>query len=117
MQRLIGLVICLLLAACVLCAAGTAVAYGAVRGDADGDGRVTSLDVTVIQRVTAGVLTDDDGMIASRGDVTGEGLSVVDATAIQYYLAGFKDDYHIGENTGSTFPIVFPTDDNQLPVL
>ena len=117
MQRLIGLVICLMLAACVLCAAGTAAAYGAVRGDADGDGKVTSLDVTVIQRVITGELTDDDGMIASRGDVTGDGLSLLDATAIQHYLAGFNNDYHIGENTGSTFPFVFPTEDNQLPVL
>lgn len=65
------------------------------RGDADGDGKVTVLDATTIQKVLASVMTDTDGMIAYRGDVTGDRLDITDATAIQKHLAGFVNTYQI----------------------
>lgn len=85
-------------------------------GDADGDGTVTSIDVTTAQRVIAGILHDDDGSISRRADVTGDGLSLPDVTAIQRYLAGLTDRYHIGETVGNDPPLL-PTEDNQLPVV
>ena len=85
-------------------------------GDADGDGEISSIDVTTAQRVIAKIFSDDDGSIAIRADVTGGGLSQPDVTAIQRYLAGLADGYQIGKMTGDDFPI-FPTEDNQLPIV
>ncbi len=68
-----------------------------VIGDADGDGYVTILDVTLIQRVLAEFDPDDDGAIARRCDVDGSGLGVSDVTAIQRKIAQFDDPCHIGE--------------------
>lgn len=113
MRLLICLFLCLLLAVGFWLTASAAFS-GALRGDADGDGRISSLDVTVIQRVLTDVCTDDTGDIAKRGDVNEDGLSLPDASAIQRYLAGFRNDYHIGERIS---PITFPTEDNQLPIL
>lgn len=68
-----------------------------VRGDADGDGTVTVLDATIIQRLLAALIDDPDGMIARRGDVNGDGADIMDATRIQRWLARFSDSYGIGE--------------------
>ena len=67
------------------------------RGDADGDGSISVLDATKIQKVLASLEKDTDGMISYRGDVTGDGLDILDATAIQKYLAGIELPYHINE--------------------
>ena len=66
-------------------------------GDADGDGTVSILDATKIQRLLASLIGDDDGMIALRGDVNGGGLDILDATAIQRFLAGYENIHGIGE--------------------
>ncbi|MBQ3330199.1 MAG: hypothetical protein IJG87_03375 [Ruminococcus sp.] len=85
-----------------------------LRGDADGDGEISSLDVTVVQRVVAGIITDSDGSITERGAVTGgDSLTLPDATQIQRYLAGLTN-CNVGEPASD---IVFPTEDNQLPIL
>ena len=68
-----------------------------LRGDADGDGRITVMDVTLVQRVTAEFEPDEDGSIAKRGDVNGGGLSIDDATCIQRYLAEYESSADIGE--------------------
>ncbi len=68
-----------------------------VIGDADGDGYVTILDVTVIQRVLAEFESDEGGAITRHCDVDGSGMSVFDVTAIQRELAQFNDKYNIGE--------------------
>ena len=61
-------------------------------GDADGDGAVTIIDATRIQRVLADLEPDEDGMSALRGhvcfDLDGE-LSILDATRIQRWLADY----------------------------
>ena len=67
-----------------------------MRGDADGDGYITVLDATKIQRVIAVLDTDDDGMVSLRSAVTGDSLNIMDATAIQRVLAGFSNTYGIG---------------------
>lgn len=111
---LIGVIITIVILSAVCLSAG-AQAY--LRGDADGDGEITSVDATVVQRVVAGLISDEDGSIAERACVTEKSLSVEDATRIQMFLANFDNRYHIGENVGATETIAFPTEDNQLPIL
>lgn len=66
-------------------------------GDADGDGKITIDDATMIQRVLA-KLTPDDGTISRRCDADGKGLNISDATDIQRVLAGYDNVYNIGES-------------------
>lgn len=114
--------VCVMMTAAVclsLCLSAACLSYIYIRGDADGDGDITSIDVTVAQRVIVGIVTDPDGAIARRSDVTGDGLALPDATAIQRYLAGFTDPYQIGQpaSENPTVNPAFPTEENQLPVL
>ena len=67
------------------------------RGDADGDGTVTIMDATKIQRLIAELEEDDASGIRLRGDVDGSGLDILDATAIQRYLADMGNPYGIDE--------------------
>ena len=73
-------------------------------GDADGDGVITVADATAIQRLFAHLAVDDEGLIALRGNVTGEPLNITDATIIQRYLAQLDiAPYTVGETvTGYT---------------
>lgn len=71
-------------------------------GDADGDGYVTAMDVTLLQRVLSKQKKDDDGGIALRGNVDNDGLlTAIDITLIQRFLADMKPPYPIGEQVGS----------------
>lgn len=79
-----------------------------IKGDTDCDGEVNIIDATKIQRVIAEIISDDDGSIHRYGDIDGDGLSIMDATLIQYYLARCRNTYHIGE--------VFEYDDPVKPV-
>ena len=56
-------------------------------GDSDGDGIVTIVDATLIQRVLVELEYDADGMITLRADSVGDGLDILDATRIQRFLA------------------------------
>ena len=69
----------------------------ALLGDADGDGAVTILDATTIQRVLAALpVTEKYNEAAAK--VTGEeALTILDATNIQRWLAALDVDYAIGE--------------------
>lgn len=67
-------------------------------GDADGDGKITILDATMVQRVLAALTRDTDGMIKLRGDVDKNGLTILDATSIQRYLAEYQDKHRIGSD-------------------
>lgn len=78
---------------------GTAIASHAAvykMGDTDRDGEVTITDATVIQRVLAEMIEDTDGHILKYGDINGNGLSIMDVTHIQRYLAQMDDGYPIG---------------------
>ena len=91
---LIGLaLICLL--ATIGMAFPVSAASGYIRGDADGDGHVTIMDATVIQRRLAEIPTPSFDERAA--DVDGDGLNITDATQIQRYLAEFDNIYHINE--------------------
>lgn len=65
-------------------------------GDATGDGLVTILDATAIQRFLAG-LSVPANFDESAADVDGSGTDILDATYIQRYLAGFQNPHRIGE--------------------
>ena len=67
-------------------------------GDADGDGAITIMDATKIQRVIAELVDDADGLIALRGDCDGMGLDIMDATKIQRHIA----DLYVAEPVGTT---------------
>ena len=58
-------------------------------GDADGDGEISIMDATKIQKVLASIESDTDGKVAIRGKVTldEEEMSIIDVTFIQKYLA------------------------------
>ena len=73
------------------------VEYTFVLGDADGDGWVTIVDATVIQRVLVELHDDPDGMISLRGSSDGKTLNIMHATKIQRYLADFVIAEPIGE--------------------
>ena len=83
-----------------------------IRGDADGDGYVEIYDVTLIQRVIAGIQPDPDGMITRRGDVNKNGLDVNDAKNIQKYLAQFNNVLGIGKTVtdGDEYELPFISD-------
>ena len=78
---------------------------GYIRGDADGDGEVTIIDATAVQRKLADLPVLS--MNEKAADVDGDGLSILDATYIQRFLADFENNYRIGE----------PVDDNTEPTL
>lgn len=65
-------------------------------GDTDKDGDVNIADATVIQRVLLEMIEDTDGHILRYGDIEGNGLSIMDVTLIQRYLAQMDDGYPIG---------------------
>ena len=66
-------------------------------GDADGDGEVTSVDVTFIQRYLAH-LDVPEGFNEAAADVDGDGeITSVDVTFIQRYLAFIEVPYPINE--------------------
>ena len=66
-----------------------------LKGDADGNGEVTILDATVVQRKLADLTVNDPEGVAIRGAVTTGTLGILDATAIQRFIAGFENVYGI----------------------
>ena len=67
-------------------------------GDADGDGKITVMDVTAIQRYLSMLDPYMDETTLMQGDVDRNGrLDVFDATYILRYLAGMETDYPIGQ--------------------
>ena len=66
-----------------------------VYGDADGDGDVTILDVTYIQRSIAGVPMSKT-INTLNADVDGDGdISIIDATLIQRFMVGLIDKFPV----------------------
>ncbi|MBQ3416838.1 MAG: dockerin type I repeat-containing protein [Ruminococcus sp.] len=78
-------VVSLLLCMSVFFASAKTITY--IKGDADGDGTISVLDATTIQKTLASLIMDTDGMITIRGEVGGDTLDITDATYIQKYLA------------------------------
>lgn len=91
-----------LLLAVILCLTGIAVSASEVGtqsiiwGDADGDGELSILDATCIQRYLASLVKDDQ-IDKEAADITGDGIDILDATMIQRYLANFDVEYPIDQ--------------------
>ncbi|MBU5462533.1 CotH kinase family protein [Lachnoclostridium sp. MSJ-17] len=66
-----------------------------ILGDCDGNKTIDVEDVTLLQKYLAETETDPE--IALRGAVTGEKLSISDATEIQKYIAGIKTTAKTGQ--------------------
>ncbi len=90
-------------------------------GDADGDGEVTVIDVTVIQRHLVGSLTLSDAQLKV-ADIFGDGVDITDATLIQRWLVGMTAGYPIGEpmeqdnDANDTLVVVFSRTGNTKPL-
>ena len=70
---------------------------GILLGDVDGDGEVTILDATYIQRKLAD-LPNKSAFVTEASDADGDGeFSILDATEIQRYLAGLLSNDNIGK--------------------
>ena len=67
-----------------------------ILGDADGDGLVSIMDATAIQKLKAGFNYENADKMSLRGTITGTELNILDATAIQRKLADYADSYGIG---------------------
>ena len=68
-------------------------------GDADGDGQITSLDVTWLLRYASQIETPyTEEQLLSSCDIDCNGrIEIFDATCIQRYLASLRTDYPVGE--------------------
>lgn len=68
-----------------------------ILGDSDGDGSVTVIDATKIQKLRASIITENEiNLIAA--DADGDGVvSVIDATCIQKHLASLRSPDGIGK--------------------
>ena len=71
---------------------------GAKLGDADGDGEITPVDATLVQRFDANMKISVDEAALMCADVDGSGtLDVVDSTLTQRYLANIAIPYPVGQ--------------------
>ena len=67
-------------------------------GDANGDDTISIIDATLLQRLLGDVIEDPDGKMSVRGDVSGDGIDIMDVTDIQRYFAQLRvNDSHVGE--------------------
>ena len=68
-----------------------------VLGDANGDGEITLMDATVIQRYLSCLPVSDPDIVARNGDITGEGIEVSAATWIQRHVDKMVIPYEVGK--------------------
>lgn len=66
-------------------------------GDANGDGEITVMDATVIQRYLCELPVPDPDIVVRNGDIAGEGIEVSDATWIQRHIAEMGTPYEVGK--------------------
>ena len=72
--------------------------YDYLLGDANGDGKVTINDVTIIQRYFAKLPLSISADTLMWGDVDGDGrLTIADATFIQRHLTNLRIPYDVGK--------------------
>lgn len=95
--------LCCLLTMLILCSCQTEAANNndnqedkKLLGDADGDGDITIMDVTTIQRYLAGVSVPSFDRDAADANGSGD-IEITDGTLIQRHLVGISVPYKIGE--------------------
>ena len=98
-QKTVYTILAVLTAFLIVLGSGTVLSNAAansyIRGDADGDGTVTIIDATVIQRRLCDI--EVKSFNESAADVDGNGLDITDVTRIQRWLADIPDAFGIGE--------------------
>ena len=65
-------------------------------GEADGDGQISIIDATIVQRYLAAAI-DEKQIDLDAADIGSNGVDITDATLIQRYLADFTVPYPINE--------------------
>ena len=86
-----------------------------LQGDSDGDGEISILDATAIQRKLAGLSTESYYQKCADSDRDGE-ITILDATAIQRNLAGMPGHEDIGEEvTYGTYFAMWNIEEELLP--
>ena len=70
----------------------------AIVGDVDGDGLVTVVDATLIQKYSAQLIGDNDLNITAADVNLNDQINVDDATKVQIYAAGLPDSSYAGMN-------------------
>ena len=96
MKRLFAAAAASVIALCSIVPCFAATTATTIRGDADGDGKVTVYDVTAIQRHLAQMdkLKGNKKLLAA--DVNNDGkITIEDATALQQFLAEYENVYNI----------------------
>lgn len=80
-----------------------------ITGDADGNGLVSVMDATTIQRYLANLVAND-GIYTDLADCdTNDSVNVLDATYIQRYMASLSGSANVGKVISYT-PIIDPVD-------
>ena len=96
MKKVLSLILTFVIALAVFSVMTASAAEELICGDADGDGTVTVLDATMIQRHLADLLHLSEERLQA-ADVSGDGIDITDATLIQRWLADYSVSYPIGE--------------------
>lgn len=96
MKRVLSLILSFVIALSAFSVMTAAAAEELICGDADGDGEITIIDVTTIQRHLVDMIQlSDERLLAA--DVSGDGIDITDATWIQRWLVSIPVNYPIGE--------------------
>lgn len=99
MKKILSIFLTLLLTAAIMTSTAVttyADTAPAIVGDADGDGDVSVLDATVIQRHLANI--DTNAFNEATADADGDGsVTILDATAIQRHIADLPTNERIGK--------------------
>lgn len=107
-KRLLSIVLCAVLLTGVVFGVSVGADAAVFYGDADGNGKVESTDVTKLQRGLAGMTTLTKGEI-QRGAVSrGKKLSIIDVTLIQRYLANMITGFPAEESEITKVKDVIP---------
>ena len=89
MKRVLSLIISLVLALSVFSVMTASAAEEPICGDADGDGTITIMDATTIQRHLVDILQLSEERLKA-ADISGDGIDITDATQIQRWLAAYQ---------------------------
>ncbi|WP_310752960.1 flavodoxin [Ruminococcus sp.] len=121
MKRVLSLIISLVLALSVFSVMTASAAEEPICGDADGDGTITIMDATTIQRHLVDILQLSEERLKA-ADISGDGIDITDATQIQRWLAAYQVSYPIGElieheeESNDTLVVVFSRTGHTKPL-
>ena len=98
MKRTIAFLLILVMALSLLAVPAVSGAEKIVYGDADGDGEVTAIDVTVVMRHTVHILTLTGDRLKAATVSGDDELTIVDVTWIQRKVVKMIDKFPVEEN-------------------